>query len=86
MGEETRNRRLARFFAKGLIVIIYVLETNGWCQKITSMDRDRALSMLQAISSDIKKHYYDPGLHGVNWSSKVEEAEVSCGFVPNSGS
>jgi hypothetical protein len=23
---------------------------------------------------------------GVNWSAKVEEAEVSCGFVPNSGS
>jgi C-terminal processing protease CtpA/Prc len=29
--------------------------------------------MLQEISSDVKKHYYDPKFHGVNWDAKVEE-------------
>ena len=29
--------------------------------------------MLREISADVKKHYYDPQLHGVNWDAKVEE-------------
>ena len=67
------NRDLARACTKSLIVVLGLLTTNGWCQKITSMDRDRALSMLQEISSDVKKHYYDPKFHGVNWDAKVDE-------------
>ena len=67
------NRELARACTKSLIVVLGLLTTNGWCQKITSIDRDRALSMLQEISSDVKKHYYDPKFHGVNWDAKVEE-------------
>lgn len=66
------NIDLARACTKSLIVVLGLL-TNGWCQKITRMDRDRALSMLQEISSDVKKHYYDPKFHGVNWDAKVEE-------------
>jgi C-terminal processing protease CtpA/Prc len=66
------NRELVRTSTKALIVI-GLLAANGWCQKITSLDRDRALSMLQEISSDVKKHYYDPKFHGVNWDAKVEE-------------
>lgn len=67
------NRELARAPAKALIVILGLLTTNGWCQKITSIDRERAQSMLQEISSDVKKHYYDPTFHRVNWDAKVEE-------------
>jgi C-terminal processing protease CtpA/Prc len=67
------NRDLVRASTKSLIIIFGLLTTNGWCQKITSIDRDRALSMLQEISSDVKKHYYDPKFHGVNWDLKVEE-------------
>jgi carboxyl-terminal processing protease len=69
------NREFARIDAAALIVIIGLLTTNGWCQKITSLDRDRAQVMLREISSDIKKHYYDPKFHGVNWDAKVEEME-----------
>jgi Tricorn protease C1 domain len=67
------NRDFARASTKALIVIIGLLATNGWCQKITSLERDRALTMLQETSSDIRKHYYDPKLHGVNWDAKIEE-------------
>jgi len=69
------NRELARTYAAALIVIVGLLTTNGWCQKIDSIDRDRAQVMLREISSDIKKHYYDPKFHGVNWDAKVEEAK-----------
>jgi hypothetical protein len=29
--------------------------------------------MLEQIASDVKKHYYDPTLHGVDWDRKVRE-------------
>jgi C-terminal processing protease CtpA/Prc len=67
------NRRLARPRTKALIVTVGLLATNAWSQKITSFDRDRAQAMLQQISSDIKKHYYDPKFHGLDWDAKVEE-------------
>jgi C-terminal processing protease CtpA/Prc len=67
------NREFARTYAAALIVIVGLLTPNSWSQKITSLDRDRALSMLQQISSEVKKHYYDPAFHGVNWDAKVEE-------------
>ena len=67
------NRELRRACTKAVTVVIGLLTTNAWCQKITSLDRDRALAMLQEISSDVKKHYYDPKFHGVNWDAKIEE-------------
>ena len=30
--------------------------------------------MLEQLASDVKKYYYDPALHGVDWDSKVREA------------
>jgi len=73
------NRGLARTYAAALIVIAGLLTTNGWCQKITSIDRERAQSMLREISSDVKKHYYDPKFHGVDWDAKVEEMKQKIG-------
>lgn len=30
--------------------------------------------MFRSIAEDVKKHYYDPTFHGVNWDAKVHEA------------
>jgi carboxyl-terminal processing protease len=68
-GELVRARMTAQ------IILIGVLTTNLSGQKITKVDRDRAQTMLHEISSDIKKHYYDPTFHGVNWDAKIEEAK-----------
>jgi C-terminal processing protease CtpA/Prc len=40
-----------------------------------SFERERALQMLETISSDVKKHYYDPKFHGVDWDARVKEAK-----------
>jgi carboxyl-terminal processing protease len=32
--------------------------------------------MLLAISDDVKRHYYDPLLHGIDWDAKVREGEA----------
>jgi C-terminal processing protease CtpA/Prc len=42
---------------------------------MSSFDRGRAQDMLQVISSDVKKHYYDPKLHGIDFNAKIGEAK-----------
>jgi hypothetical protein len=47
----------------------------GWSQHLSSLDRERAQVMLQNVASDIRKYYYDPKLHGVDWDAQVGEAK-----------
>ncbi|MGH9497478.1 MAG: S41 family peptidase, partial [Candidatus Sulfotelmatobacter sp.] len=44
-------------------------------QQMTSIERSRALDMLQVIASDVKKHYYDPKFHGVDLDSRIAQAK-----------
>src|SRR5215831_4508228 len=44
-------------------------------QPMSSFDRGRALDMLITISNDVKKHYYDPKFHGVDFEGRVAEAK-----------
>lgn len=60
-----------RFIAIGGLFL-----TPGWCQKITSLERERAQSMLQEIASDVRKHYYDSKFHGIDWESKTREMKL----------
>ena len=64
--------------AKQLTVVILFAGLTGAQQQpqpMSKFDRDRALGMLTVIGNDIKKHYYDPSFHGVNWDAKVEETK-----------
>jgi Tricorn protease C1 domain len=69
------NRRKAKVCTLGFIVIGGLLLTSAWCQKITSFERKRAQAMLQEIDSDVRKHYYDPKFHGLDWDGKVRETQ-----------
>ncbi len=40
--------------------------------KISNYERDEVLEMLNSISNDVKKHYYDPTFHGVDWNANVK--------------
>lgn len=44
-------------------------------QQMSSLDRGRALDMLKTVSNEVRKHYYDPKLHGVDFDAKVAEAK-----------
>src|ERR1700690_2136514 len=60
-----------------LLALVSLLATLTWAQQppqMSSFERARALDMLQVISSDVKKHYYDPKFHGVDWDPRVAEA------------
>ena len=59
------------------VATVVLLSTLSWPQQpqMSSLDRGRALAMLQVVSSDVKKHYYDPKLHGVDFEAKVNDAK-----------
>ncbi len=44
-------------------------------QEFSRNDRGKAEDMLKVIAGDIRKHYYDPNLHGLDWDAKVAEAK-----------
>jgi C-terminal processing protease CtpA/Prc len=59
-----------------LILVIACFWVTTWCQQqMTSFERKRAKSMLQEIDSDVRKHYYDPKFHGLDWDEKVRETQ-----------
>lgn len=65
--------RRVRFVAKCLALC--TLTTLCWSQHYTSYERDEVQAMLRSITDDVKKHYYDPQLHGVDWDAKIREAK-----------
>ncbi len=67
------NRQLVRVSTKVLVVVFGLLVANSWSQQITRLQKGQMLDMLQQISPDIKKHYYDPKFQGVDWDAKVAE-------------
>jgi len=66
------SARAARYIA-----LFALLTALGWPQQpqISSLDRGRAQDMLQTVASEVRKHYYDPKFHGVDWDAKVAEAK-----------
>jgi len=73
---------------RGAAVLTLVLTTASSAlpqkaQKIDPLDRDRALQMIADISGDVKKHYYDSKLHGLDLNARAQEAEQR---IRNAGS
>ena len=55
-------------------IVAGVLAPVARSQQMSSLNRDRVLDMLELISKDVRKHYYDPGFHGIDWDARVAEA------------
>jgi len=45
-------------------------------QPMSNMERGWATDMWQTVASDIRKNYYDPTFHGVNWEAKTQETKL----------
>jgi carboxyl-terminal processing protease len=59
------------------LAVVVLLAALAWPQQqqISSLDRSRAQDMLMIVASEVRKHYYDPKFHGVDWDAKVAEAK-----------
>jgi carboxyl-terminal processing protease len=47
---------------------------SAWSQ-MSGQDRGRAQDMLKVVAGDVRKHYYDPKYHGLDWEAKVAETK-----------
>jgi len=56
--------------------IVALVASPAWPQQpMSNIDRGRALDMLKVVGDDVRKHYYDPKLHGVDWDAKLSETK-----------
>jgi carboxyl-terminal processing protease len=63
------------FLLLALLVILFGLSTALRSQTFTKSDHELAESMLRDADADVRKHYYDPTLHGVDWPARAQEAK-----------
>jgi carboxyl-terminal processing protease len=66
-----------------LLFLSILLPLLALSQSITRDEIAEAQQMLKAISADVKKHYYDPKFHGVDWDARTLEAKRRIGAAPN---
>jgi carboxyl-terminal processing protease len=57
----------------------------AWAQKFDNYQRDQARDMLSNIAQDVRKHYYDPTLHGFDFDGRVREADEKLKKAENLG-
>ena len=56
-----------------------------FAQKMSNIDRDRALQILDLSVKDVKKHYYDPRLRGFDIDARAKEARTRIENVQSLG-
>ena len=62
-------------FRRGIVLSILISAATAWSQQqMSSIQRERAQDILKFTANDIKKNYYDPKLHGVDWDAAVAHA------------
>jgi carboxyl-terminal processing protease len=44
-------------------------------QKISRSDRDEVRQMLDVVSEDVEKHYYDPKFRGIDWKANIRNSQ-----------
>jgi len=63
-----------------------VLSGVAQAQKFTDRQREDAREMLRLVAADVRKHYYDPKLHGFDFDARVHEVTKSSNPPPASTS
>lgn len=58
-----------------LYLVLWCLTARCLAQEYDSIRRQQAEDMLRDVADDVKKHYYDPQLHGIDWDRKIQEAK-----------
>lgn len=57
------------------LLAAFVLTRIAFSQDMTKLERGQAQDMLQVVAGDVRKHYYDPTFHGVDWDATIAKAK-----------
>ena len=68
-----------------LTAVVPFLVPAARSQRMSKDDREVVLTMLENVSKDIRKYYYDPQLHGVDWEAEVAAAKSKIKNATSSG-
>jgi len=71
------------FSLVSVIVILCAASNLAFAQHISGFDKSRVEGMLDEIQKDIKKHYYDPTMHGLDWDAEVRAAKKKIDDSPS---
>ena len=74
------RRRIITCFL--LFSALVVLSTSAWSQ-MSGQDRGRAQDMLKNVAGEVRKHYYDPKFHGLDWDAKIAETKEKIDKAPS---
>ena len=56
--------------------LLVIFATPSRSGQFSKSDRELANAMLQNAAEDVRKHYYDPKFHGVDWDARVQGAKT----------
>jgi|GEM_PF-5403671 len=54
---------------------ILLLAGMAWPQQMSKLERQDVQDTLRVVAGEVRKHYYDAKLHGVDFDAKVAEAK-----------
>ena len=57
------------------LILLFLLAIGTSAQEMSNLERSQALDMLQVVANDVRKHYYDPKLHGIDWEAQIAKAK-----------
>ena len=66
-----------------LILTVAALLPAARAQEMSRMERDMAEAMLENVSSDVHKYYFDPKLDGLDWDALVRETKRNIEEAPS---
>ena len=81
----TRSLRLSLLFLLVTIPCVFVAVSAQQQQTLSRNDRDSAQDMLRVVGNDVRKHYYDPTFHGINWDANLQQAQAKIGKADSNG-
>jgi C-terminal processing protease CtpA/Prc len=71
-----KNMFINHILIKKLVPLgLAFLACTAWSQQISKLDRGRAEDMLKTVGDEVRKHYYDPKFHGLDWDAKLEQTK-----------
>jgi carboxyl-terminal processing protease len=72
-------------FAAATLLVCLPIHSTATLQKMDSFNIDRSRGILRDAYDLVKKHYYDPNIHGLNWDARYHDYDEKIKNVPSLG-